>query len=40
VIPVSSVLILLQGIAEVLKCVKTLHTGVDYRAHSEVGEIT
>ena len=40
VIPVSSALILLQGIAEVLKCVKTLHTGVDYRAHSEVGEIT
>lgn len=40
VIPVSSALILLQGMAEVLKCVKTLHTGIDYRRHAEVGEIT
>jgi len=40
VIPVSSILILLQGLAEVLKCVKTLYTGIDYRAHAEVGEIT
>jgi TRAP-type mannitol/chloroaromatic compound transport system permease small subunit len=40
VIPVSSVLILLQGVAECLKCVKTLHTGVDYRHHEEAGEIT
>ena len=40
VIPVSSGLILLQGIAEVLKCIKTLHTGVDYRHHEEAGEIT
>jgi TRAP-type mannitol/chloroaromatic compound transport system permease small subunit len=40
VIPVSSALLLLQGLAEVLKCVKTLHTGVDYRHHGEAGEIT
>lgn len=40
VIPVSSALILLQGLAEVLKCIKTLHTGIDYRHHEEVGEIT
>ena len=40
VIPVSAILILLQGLAEVLKCVKTLYTGIDYRAHAEVGEIT
>ena len=33
VIPLSSTLILLQGIAEVLKCIKTLHTGIDYRDH-------
>ena len=39
-IPVSSALILLQGVAEVLKCVKTLHTGVDYRTHAEAGELT
>ena len=40
VIPVSAILILLQGIAEVLKCVKTLHTGIDYRDHEAAGEIT
>ena len=40
VIPVSSILILLQGLAEVLKCVKTLHDGVDYRTPAEAGEIT
>jgi TRAP-type mannitol/chloroaromatic compound transport system permease small subunit len=39
-IPVSSALILLQGLAEVLKCIKTLHTGVDYRQHEAAGEIT
>ena len=33
VIPVSSALLLLQGLAEVLKCIKTLHTGIDYRHH-------
>jgi len=40
VIPVSSALLLLQGLAEVLKCVKTLHTGIDYRTPAEAGEIT
>lgn len=40
VIPLSSALILLQGIAEVLKCVKTLHTGVDYRDHQAASEVT
>ena len=40
VIPLSSALILVQGLAEVLKCVKTLKTGVDYRTPAEVGEIT
>lgn len=40
VIPLSSALVLLQGMSEVLKCVKTLHTGVDYRDHEAVGEIT
>jgi TRAP-type mannitol/chloroaromatic compound transport system permease small subunit len=40
VIPLSALLILLQGISEVLKCVKTLHTGVDYRDHEAAGEIT
>lgn len=39
VLPVSSILILLQGLAEVLKCVKTLKTGVDYRHHEAVGEL-
>jgi TRAP-type mannitol/chloroaromatic compound transport system permease small subunit len=34
VIPLSSALLLLQGFAEVLKCIKTLRTGVDYR-HQE-----
>ena len=36
----ASVLILLQGLAEVLKCIKTLQTGVDYRTHAEAGELT
>lgn len=39
VIPVSSALILLQGLAEVLKCIKTLKTGVDYRHQEAPGEI-
>lgn len=39
VIPVSSALILIQGIAEVLKCFKTLRTGVDYRQQGEPGEL-
>jgi TRAP-type mannitol/chloroaromatic compound transport system permease small subunit len=40
VIPLSSALVLLQGISEVLKCVKTLRTGVDYRDHEAAAEIT
>jgi TRAP-type mannitol/chloroaromatic compound transport system permease small subunit len=40
VIPVSAALILLQGLSEVLKCVKTLHTGIDYRYHEAGSEIT
>jgi TRAP-type mannitol/chloroaromatic compound transport system permease small subunit len=40
VIPLSSTLILLQGISEVLKCVKTLHTGIDYRDREAASEIT
>ena len=40
VMPLSAILILLQGMAEVLKCVKTLKTGVDYRTPAEVGELT
>ena len=40
VIPLSSFLLLLQGLAEVLKCIKTLATGVDYRTPAAAGEIT
>ncbi|MGH6609971.1 MAG: TRAP transporter small permease subunit [Burkholderiaceae bacterium] len=40
VIPLSAALILLQGVSEVLKCIKTLHTGIDYRDHEAVTEIT
>ena len=39
VIPLSSALILLQGLAEVIKCFRTLRTGVDYRVQSEPGEL-
>lgn len=39
VIPLSAGLILLQGISEVLKCIKTLYTGVDYRDHEAATEI-
>jgi TRAP-type mannitol/chloroaromatic compound transport system permease small subunit len=39
VIPVSSALILLQGLSEVLKCIKTLRTGIDYRHQEEPSEI-
>ncbi|QJR14373.1 TRAP transporter small permease subunit [Usitatibacter palustris] len=35
IIPLASILIMLQGVAEVLKCIKTLQTGVDYRANQE-----
>ena len=40
VIPLSSALILVQGVAEVLKCIKTLRTGVDYRHQEGPAEIT
>jgi len=36
---VSSVLLLLQGVAEVLKCFKTLRTGIDYRHHAPPSEL-
>jgi TRAP-type mannitol/chloroaromatic compound transport system permease small subunit len=39
VIPLSSALILIQGIAEVLKCFKTLRTGIDYRHQESPGEL-
>lgn len=39
VIPVSSILLLVQGLSEVLKCVKTLQTGVDYRHQEAASEI-
>ena len=38
VIPVSAGLILIQGISEVLKCFKTLRTGIDYRHHEPPSE--
>lgn len=31
VIPLTAVLLLIQGVSEVLKCFKTLRTGIDYR---------
>jgi TRAP-type mannitol/chloroaromatic compound transport system permease small subunit len=40
VIPLTAALLLLQGLAEVLKCFKTLRTGVDYRHTAAPGEIT
>jgi TRAP-type mannitol/chloroaromatic compound transport system permease small subunit len=39
VIPLSSALILVQGISEVLKCFKTLRTGIDYRQPAEPSEL-
>jgi TRAP-type mannitol/chloroaromatic compound transport system permease small subunit len=39
VIPVTAALLLLQGIAEVLKCFRALQTGVDYR-QAEPSEVT
>jgi TRAP-type mannitol/chloroaromatic compound transport system permease small subunit len=39
VIPVSSALILIQGLSEVLKCFRTLRTGIDYRRTPEQGEL-
>jgi len=39
VIPLSSALILLQGLSEVLKCFKTLRTGIDYRLQAAPSEL-
>jgi TRAP-type mannitol/chloroaromatic compound transport system permease small subunit len=39
VIPATAALLLLQGIAEVLKCVRALRTGIDYRK-VEPSEVT
>lgn len=40
VIPLSTALILIQGVSEILKCIKTLQTGVDYRHHEPEAELT
>lgn len=40
VIPVSSALLVLQGLSEVIKCFKTLRTGIDYRQPVTVSELT
>jgi TRAP-type mannitol/chloroaromatic compound transport system permease small subunit len=40
VIPVSTALILIQGVSEVLKCIKTLRTGIDYRHTETASELT
>ena len=40
VIPVSTALILIQGVSEVLKCIKTLRTGIDYRHIEAPSELT
>lgn len=39
VIPLSAALLLVQGLAEVLKCFKTLRTGIDYRRLGAAGEL-
>lgn len=39
VIPLSAALILVQGISEVLKCFKTLRTGIDYRHREGPSEL-
>lgn len=42
VIPLSTILLLLQGLSEIVKCIKALRTGVDYRnikPESESGEL-
>ena len=39
VIPLSAALLLLQGISEVIKCFKTLRTGIDYRQGAAPGEL-
>jgi TRAP-type mannitol/chloroaromatic compound transport system permease small subunit len=39
VIPLTAALLLLQGVAEVIKCFRSLKTGVDYR-QTEMSEVT
>ncbi len=39
VIPLSSALLLVQGLAEVIKCFKTLRTGIDYRHQEAPSEL-
>lgn len=40
IIPLTAFLLLMQGIAEVLKCFKALRTGVDYRNTAPPSEVT
>ena len=40
VIPVSAALLVLQGLSEVIKCFKTLRTGLDYRHTAAPAELT
>ncbi len=40
VIPITAAMLLLQGIAEVLKCLRSLQTGIDYRARHAPTEVT
>jgi TRAP-type mannitol/chloroaromatic compound transport system permease small subunit len=40
VIPLTAALLLMQGIAEVLKCFRALQTGVDYRNVAPPSEVT
>lgn len=39
VIPLTAVLLLIQGVSEVLKCFKTLRTGIDYRHQAAPSEL-
>jgi len=39
VIPLSAALLLLQGLSEVIKCFKTLRTGIDYRQGAAPSEL-
>ena len=39
VIPVSAALLVLQGLSEVIKCFKTLRTGIDYRHQEAPSEL-
>jgi TRAP-type mannitol/chloroaromatic compound transport system permease small subunit len=40
IIPITAAMLLLQGVAEVIKCIRSLQTGVDYRNLSEQSEVT